>query len=357
MDPITGNGNGEHVNDLTHDPASAKPSVGNGPTADGPSTPGGDSAHTEDRTHTETKDDEITNPPRVGTLDPNGITIDRIFKSTRRFAIYEAGGEVRYQLPNNSATGRTLCQRIAGLGGLRASIDDLRAELCLSSHEKERAAREMAWALALGFEDDSGVSSEEPKQILTRVDARLRSLVRSHYLKKYVIANLLAFIAIEIILISIAVAVEAFKFDQGHLPILHHYAIYGAFGALGAFLSVITGIRSIDVDINLKNWEHGFAGATRISIGVIGALVVALALDSKFIDPTLGLSPPSAGHPAANPGFGSLHRHVALYLLFAFVGGFSESLVPNLLRKAEQATGGAETTKASDEPIVKDIKP
>jgi hypothetical protein len=357
MDPRTGNGNGEHVDEHTGEPRSARPDIGNGPTADDTSTSSGDSAHTENRAYTETKDDEITNPPQVGKLDPNGITIDRIFKSTRRFAIYEVGGEVRYQLPNNSTTGRKLCPRIAGLGGLRASIDDLRAELCLSSQEKERAAREMAWALALGFEDDGTTPSEEPKQILTRVDARLRSLVRGHYLKKYVIANLFAFVVIETILISIAVVVEVFKFEQGHWPILHHYAIYGAFGALGAFLSVITGIRSIDVDINLNNWEHGFAGATRISIGVIGALVVALALDSKFIDPTLGLSPPSAEHPAAHPGAGSLHRHVALYLLFAFVGGFSESLVPNLLRKAEQATGGTDAPKASDEPIVKDIKP
>jgi membrane protease YdiL (CAAX protease family) len=206
--------------------------------------------------------------------------------------------------------------------------------------------------LALAFEDGDNPASEEPKQILTRVDARLRSLVKSHYRKRYVLANLAAFIAIEFVLICFAAALEVRQLNAGHLPILHHYAIYAAFGALGAFLSVITGIRSIDLDINLKTWEYAFAGATRISIGMIGALVVALALDSKFIDPTFG-SPPQS----LQPGAGNLQRHIAIYLLLTFVGGFSESLVPNLLRRAEQATAGGDTPKPSDEPIVKDIKP
>jgi hypothetical protein len=350
MDELTESRNARDAEDTIRCPVpGAPPIAGDGLGAGGATGSGGD------RARAESNDDEITDPPKVGDLDPNGLKIDKIFKSTRRFVIYEAAGSVRYILPKSSNTGRTLAQRIAGLGGLRASIDDLRAESCISNNEKERAARELCWALALAFEeafeDGDNPPSEEPKQILTRVDARLRSLVKSHYRKKYVLANLAAFIAIEFVLICFAAALEVRQLNAGHLPILHHYAIYAAFGALGAFLSVITGIRSIDLDINLKTWEYAFAGATRISIGVIGALVVALALDSKFIDPTFG-SPPQS----LQLGAGNLQRHIAIYLLLTFVGGFSESLVPNLLRRAEQATGG-DTPKPSDEPIVKDIKP
>jgi hypothetical protein len=172
----------------------------------------------------------------------------------------------------------------------------------------------------------------------------LRSLVKSHYRKKYVLANLAAFAGIEIILILLAIGFAHWWTTVPAGPVLHRYAMYGACGALGAFLSVITGVRSIDVDIDLKKWEHIFAGATRILIGVVGALVIGLALDSKFIDPTLG------GQQPSSPGTGSLDRLLALYLMFAFIGGFSESLVPNLLRKGEQTAGGAE-------PIVKDMKP
>ena len=65
-----------------------------------------------------------------------------------------------------------------------------------------------------------------------------------HYRKRYVLANLAAFIAV-VRHICFAAALEVRQLNAGHLPILHHYAIYAAFGALGAFLPVITGIRSV----------------------------------------------------------------------------------------------------------------
>ena len=287
---------------------------------------------------------EITNPPRRGETDVNGFKIEGVFASTRHFVIYEADNQVRFILPQDYEVAKALRRRIADLGGLRASIEDLRADPSLSQNEKTRAAREISWALAQAFEDEATPPSEKPKEILARVDARLRSLVKSHYRKKYVLANLAAFAGIEIILILLAIGFAHWWTTVPASPVLHRYAMYGACGALGAFLSVITGVRSIDVDIDLKKWEHIFAGATRILIGVVGALVIGLALDSKFIDPTLG------GQQPSSPGNGSLDRLLALYLMFAFIGGFSESLVPNLLRKGEQTAGGAE-------PIVKDMKP
>jgi len=286
---------------------------------------------------------EIKNPPRRGDTDVNGFKIDNVFASTRYFVIYEADNQVRFILPQDYEVAKALRRRIADLGGLRASIEDLRADPSLSQNEKTRAAREISWALAQAFEDEATPASEKPKEILARVDARLRSLVKSHYRKKYVLANLAAFAGIEIILITLAIGF-AHWWTVPASSVLHRYAMYGACGALGAFLSVITGVRSIDVDIDLKKWEHIFAGATRILIGVVGALVIGLALDSKFIDPTLG------GQQPTSTGGGSLDRVLALYLMFAFIGGFSESLVPNLLRKGEQTAGGAE-------PIVKDMKP
>ena len=138
MDERTGDGNAQNAE---------APIAGNGVGAGRTTGNGGD------RAHTGSNDDEITDPPKVGDLDPNGVKIDKIFNSTRRFVIYEGAGWVRYILPKRSDNGQKLAQRIAGLGGLRASIDDLRAESCISNNEKERAARELCWALALAFEE------------------------------------------------------------------------------------------------------------------------------------------------------------------------------------------------------------
>jgi hypothetical protein len=326
--------------------------AGNGSDGKEPSSAGGDV-----RADAQENAKEITKPLLRGDTDKNGFKVENVFCWTRHFVIYEAESQVRFMLPEDYEVARALRRKIADLGGLRASIENLRAEPSLSHNEKIRAAREVAWALAQAFEDDepsspSDAPSDQPKEILTRVDARLRSLVKSHYRKKYVLANLAAFGAIEVILIVLAIGFAHWWYVPPGLSAVHRYAVYGACGALGAFLSVITGIRSIDVDMNLDRWEHVFAGATRILIGVVGALVIALALDSKFIDPTLG-----GAHSAGETAYGSLERRVALYLLFAFVGGFSESLVPNLLRKGEQAAGGSEGQSTPNDPIVKGMKP
>jgi hypothetical protein len=336
--------NGDNVAGL---PAPPKPAAGdNGPDRKEPLLAGGDRDAA-----TGGKDKEIRNPPHRGDTDANGFKIETVFASTRYFVVYEADNQVRYILPDDYEFARALRRRIADLGGLRASIEDLRADPSLSLNEKTRAAREIAWALAQAFEDETSPPSDKPKEILARVDARLRSLVKSHYRKRYVLANLAAFAVIEVILILLAIGFGHWWTLPESLSALHRYAIYGACGALGAFLSVITGIRSIDVDIDLKKWEHIFAGATRILIGVVGALVIGLALDSKFIDPTLG------GEPSTSPVNGSLDRRLALYLMFAFIGGFSESLVPNLLRKGEQTAGGTEGQSTPNDPIVKGMKP
>jgi hypothetical protein len=228
---------------------------------------------------------EIQKAPMLNEKDPTGSKITSIFWTTRHFAIYEADNQIRSILPDDYDIAKNLRHKVADLGGLRASIEDLRAEPSISSLERTRAGREVAWALTLAFEDESNPPSGQPKDILTRVDTRLRSLVKSHYRKKYVLANVVAFFAIEIALMLVAIIFSQVFVHHGNLGALHRYAVFGAFGGLGAFLSVTTGVSAIDVDINLKRWEHIFAGASRILIGVVGALVIGLALDSRFIDP------------------------------------------------------------------------
>jgi hypothetical protein len=291
---------------------------------------------------------EITEPPKVGDNDLSGYKIDTIFCSTKEFVIYQAGDQVRFALPSNYQVAKGLRRRICDLGGLRASIEDLRAEPSFSALERLRASRELAWALALGFEDDAVPPLGQPKEILTRVDTRLRSLLKSHCRKRYAMSNLKAFAAIEFILILIVLVAPHFTAFAGQLP---RYSTFAVFGGLGAFLSVITSIRSVDVNLDLTVWEYVFAGAARILIGVIGAVVVGLALDSSLIDLTFGSNEASAGATS-----GQLEKHFAMYLVFSFIAGFSESLVPSILRRGEQSAGD-EKSSTPDDAIVKEMKP
>jgi hypothetical protein len=293
---------------------------------------------------------------KTGATDPNGNEVTCIYANTDRYIIYLTGDRVRFVLPGNYEVAKALRKKIAGLGGLRASIDDLRSETSIGPLDRTRSARELAWALGEAFEDDSQPPSDQPKQALIRVDDRLRSLINSHYRKNYVLANFIAFVIIVAVfaIIEIALYYIGRKWAGPEIAVplpLSHYAYFGMLGALGAFLSVISGIRSIEFNVDLGRWEHLFAGATRILIGVIGAWVVGLALDSALIDPTFGHHAQPDGQ-AANTLIGFPARD-AMYFILTFIGGFSETLVPNLLRRGEDAAGlGAKSGVSTDSPIV-----
>ena len=197
------------------------------------------------------RDKEIKNPPKCRTPDPSGDEITTIFSSTRQFVIYEAAGQVRFILPDDYGVARALRSKIADLGGLRTRIEGLRVDKAISANESMRAARELAWALALAFEDERSPPGETAKEILTRVDARLCSLAKSACRRGYVFSNLAAFAAIEVLLVAAALISWGWSASP-NVVALHRYAMYGAFGGLGALLSVVIGIRSIDFDVNLQ---------------------------------------------------------------------------------------------------------
>lgn len=306
---------------------------------------------TKDIHPTDSLDGVITQPPRVGTLDDAGQKVEKIFWLTQQFVIYQADDEVRYVLPHNYDVAKSYRRRISNLGGLRASIEDLKADKSINENEKQRAACETAWALSLAFEADDNSSSTLPNDILMRVDTRLRSLVKSDYRKQYVFANLAAFVAFEIVLTTLMLIGD----HMGHWPAeIGRFSLFAIMGALGAFLSVIIRISSIDIDIDLSIWEHTFTGVTRILIGVIGAFVIGLALDSHLIDPTFGMNKDGANQAAAAAGV--IGQPLAMYLILSFIAGFSESLVPNILRKGEQLASSA-GGDAKTGPILKDAKP
>jgi hypothetical protein len=313
---------------------------------------GADASNRRDQPEEKLREASATGEFRRGGRDDSGAVIEDIFYCTDRFIIYESAGRVCYKLLDGYDDAKGLRKRISCLGGLRASIEGLRSQSALSAKEKKRAGQEIAWALAEAFEADDKSRPEMPKEVLERVDARLRSLVKSGYRRKFIMANLTAFLCIVSFLVLVASLLHAIELEKS-LDVLPRYALLGAMGGLGAFLSVMIGVRSIDVDLDLRGWEHVYSGATRIFIGVIGAWVVALALESKFVDPTLGLVADGSEETSAEMFGPPLDKHLALFMILAFIAGFSESLVPNLLRRGEAAASG----EKADEPIVQKMQP
>jgi tetrahydromethanopterin S-methyltransferase subunit G len=148
-----------------------------------------------------------------------------------------------------------------------------------------------------------------------------------------------AFLLVVLILVALMAIFDYSSSAQGQIELdaVGRYAGYCIFGAFGALFSVASRIDSIDFRLDIGRWEYFVGGLTRIGIGVIAGIVIGLVLNSKFVTLNFGLDDKGAFLP------------VVAYLL-AFVAGFSESLVPNLLARGEEITMSSASTSPTEKP-------
>jgi hypothetical protein len=122
------------------------------------------------------------------------------------------------------------------------------------------------------------------------------------------------------VLLVICVAVTIGLVAAGNVPpgILFYFFIVTC-GSLGGFLSVSLNLRKLDIDPEAPRSINIISGTSRILIGMIGAVLVYFLIKANIL---LGLI------SQANSEYAILAACI--------VAGFSETLVPNILRKMEQ---------------------
>ena len=258
----------------------------------------------------------------LGESDPSGHEVEEIYSDTELFCIYKAGGIVRYVLPSNYAQAKKLRMPYYEISALKSGIERLRHKEGISETDKLYAERELARGIAQLFEERK---ADNAKVALTEVQLWLEDILRNKFRKKYITSNIFTLIALAVVFGTI-IGFYPFTLPEEFMPIKTDvaaaYSAYCLFGALGSFMSVLLGIRNINLEADLDTWDHYFAGASRIMIGVIGAVVLALALDSHFL----------------SPGFSTNTPTPQGYYFLSIIAGFSETFVPNILRKGESST-------------------
>ena len=90
-----------------------------------------------------------------------------------------------------------------------------------------------------------------------------------------------------------------------------------AMGGLGAWLSVIQRSRTTELDVAAGSLLHYLEGAFRIMVGMLGALLIALAIRSGLFPQVSALS---------------------MVLVMCMVAGVSERLVPSFIEQVESRT-------------------
>jgi len=108
-------------------------------------------------------------------------------------------------------------------------------------------------------------------------------------------------------------------------------------GAAGAYLSVIMNSKKITVNPSSGRIIHFFESVTRLLIGMIGGFFTALVFSSGMVN-------------IGSPG----NRGMTI-LIFSFVAGFSERMVPNLIHQFESSNGNGKNNSVKTESIQNQI--
>jgi hypothetical protein len=238
---------------------------------------------------------------KAGGTDSRGRVITSVLAFDPTFVIYVADGEL--QLAGEMAA----YDKDIETQRLIARLLDVTPD---NPRQKSRYLKRIAVGVAACMIGDS----EGAKRILTNVlessETRLKNQGRLVYLLGTGIVSLL----------TLTIAWVAYKSSPQPLSIHVLGACSVAAGGLGGVLSVCFRLRQVEIEID-DGWVFSLAlGASRAVVAVLGACLVFVGAEADLF-------------------FGALVRTNPLWapIALGFVAGFSETFVPNLVKKTEQS--------------------
>lgn len=233
------------------------------------------------------------------------------------YAVYSTNERVLVHFSDLRDLEQTQRSALAQLNPLRGEINGLVDGWRTSSDPKLQAKarrydRRVGDALTVGLEQDVASAAQLLTEIKKDIIDERTSWARFFYL----------------IVASIAVAVAILIFSVLSIPCLglppasYDLLFAAAIGAVGAFFSIAIGIRNRTILTDLRTRDNSLDAVLRVVIGSIAATLLVCFVLSGAVTLTIG-----SANLAHDPAW--------LYLLIvAFIGGFSERMVPDLLAKA-----------------------
>lgn len=257
----------------------------------------------------------------VGQKDEAGNLIEDIYSKNPDFIIYKSAGRVSTFLNEDHLPEKEkiYTRRYIHIDPKVAKcfelIDNRTAKL-------ETVQRHMARAIALALREKYDESNEVMDDLIRRLE-NLRLLHARFQYQIGAIVSTFALILVFILLLTLNLYYPESKFVQ------FGERIFGvlSFSALGGYLSIAIGIKQLQIETESGVRMNGFAGANRIFIAICASIFSFSAIEANII---LG--------SYSNLEFGpsSEIRNDYLFYTVAFLTGFSERLIPNILRKIDK---------------------
>lgn len=245
----------------------------------------------------------------IGATDDDGDKITLVFSVTDEFAVYITPNGVKH------ATRQPITGCLASIAKTATELNHYRSQFPFVDIA-------VAQAKAICF----ARKEKDAQEILAAAHQRVLQLLTGAGRLRYVLVCMLA---------SAFVVTTVSVLSHFPLPEQHVFTAWmGACGSIGAFLSVSLNLKSLQIDPVAAKMMTTISAASRIVIGVIGAIFMLLVIKGNLV---LGL-------------LKDLQNSHAL-LAIGILAGFSETFVPNVLRRVETQADVAANKAPPKKPL------
>ncbi len=243
---------------------------------------------------------------KVGQVDTNDFIVTNVLASGNVYVIYEIKTDkiensIRIYIDDSELERR--------YGNIRIKFSEVKQHL-YKVVDKQSIKSIIAQILVHALLDNEEDAQKKFDELIKRIN--------EEYFEQY--RNRLRLIFGAGILFSVFVGIYGgFYFSNSDDSLLKNVVLSATCGSFGGFFSILLSVSKLRCEQGVPQWIYWVYGMVRILISVLAGILIYLAVK---IDLVFGfcndLSSPETG-----------------YAVFAILAGFSESLVPNFLKKLE----------------------
>lgn len=179
-------------------------------------------------------------------------------------------------------------------------------EYLISKREKKKFVDRIGLAYCEAIEGNIENANKICDKIIDRIELYKSNIGRFYYL--------ITCLGMVVIALVISYLLKKYKFIPEIIP--HFYIM--TYASIGGFLSIAKDIKKIHIDSSDFGWFQAFYGATRILISMFSGLIIYVLVKSEQVLPNL-----------------NSQDNIYIVCILAIAAGFSETLIPNLLKRIE----------------------
>lgn len=228
-----------------------------------------------------------------------GEIITALYSAKPNYIIFEGDHSGEVTVATEDVDLRKRCSEI----GSRISII---TDYLTTKKERRKFVDQIGLAYSEAIDGDIENAKKICDKIIDRIELYKCNIGRFHYL--------LSCLSVVVINLIISYLLKKINITPEIVP--HFYIM--SFASIGGFLSVAKDIKKIHIDPSEFGLFQIFYGVIRILISMFSGLIIYILIKSELILPQLNSK-----------------ENIYIVYIFAIASGFSESMIPNLLKRIE----------------------